>query len=353
MVLDRRSVAFRNSKQTRPCRARKSTDTLNTTSKIPLPELNDREQYVFDYCVREVDKLTESHGPIRLIQTEMSWRLKLSRAYEITGTCDLIIWFYDDTMHVVDYKAGFLDVSHAWSNLQLWTYMLSGLQRLATDSIQFRRIMEDRDLQLFGHILQPFSRHRHSTVQMFPEDIDAIVRELKSICKASRSKNAKRTVGIDQCRWCRAKGTDRCPESRILFRELPVLRSMETSPTIRDGILQACSVAKNVIEQVRVDAKSLLMADPEAIAGWVITDPIEVPTVTNIDAAWRRLQDIGFTAEQFSGCLSFRMPEAIAVVMAKDKDLSERDARRFILATLQDAVTVTERAGHLKYQPDN
>ncbi len=329
------------------------------TRRKKLPELDERERYVFQFCRKKVERLIADHGTPRLMLTEPHWFLRLpspdeTRPFLIDCRSDLILWFGDSTLHVVDYKAGFLDVGHASSNLQVWCYLLSALQILSQkpnfqELPSFETIMESFDLKLYGHILQPFAEEPHTIVEVHPEDISPMVNELVDIIKVARKKGAPRVCGVDQCRWCKAKGTERCPESAELVDRMPVL-ALKGTPMQRSEVLQKCAVAKKIIAEIESQAKELLQRTPGGIVDWIVTDPVKVRTVEDLVKAYSLLQQIGVTQEDFQGCLKFSVPAMVKLLHIKNDDMTQKNVKGLIAETLKEVMVTSERSGHLEYK---
>ena len=270
--------------------------------------LDPHQQEVFDRCVQVVDNLIEKHGGVAHLFTEKQIILNLGNDSLISGHPDLVILMEDGSLHTFDYKTGYLEVSRAAANLQLWVYVLESLTEFfgeAKSERGFEALYERLDGPLFGHIIQPMVKGGTTATEITRAEIGPMMQRLKSIARGATRGKPKRTPGVSQCRYCLARGTDSCPESSRLIDNLPSTLNSEMTPAQASKVLTACAVAKKIVEATETHAKGILKADINGIPDWTLRDTGKTRTVTGIWAAFAELKEIGISEQEFLQTLSF------------------------------------------------
>ena len=125
---------------------------------------------------------------------------------------------------------------------------------------------------------------------------------------ASNDPQAKRTPHPDACRFCRALGTSRCPETQS------AVMSMSSAVVMHGGqwpvaeipsprLVEAALLAKGVSQAILDAAKAALKANPDAIPGFKLEPNAPNRPISDPGACWARCSTQGMTLEQFMGCV--------------------------------------------------
>lgn len=198
---------------------------------------------------------------------------------------------------VIDWKFGFGAVEPSEVNLQLRAYALAVAQEWPDVT------------EVHVAIIQPYAdrEHRVSVCVYGVEDLVTAAIQLGGILELLR---IAETVGLPprypgeaQCKYCKALGTERCPESTETAKALAVISPSEIMPVGADlaAILNQCGVVMNVVEAIREHAKAELAAGRE-VPGWKLRDGNNVRTLPDPQEAWSVMGDY-MSAESFmSAC---------------------------------------------------
>lgn len=119
----------------------------------------------------------------------------------------------------------------------------------------------------------------------------------------SHNPQAKRIPGEVQCRYCRAKGTTRCPESTASVKAVVNFAPLPVTEVPSPQLLDACLLAEKIIEVVKQRAKAALKADPNAIPGFYLEPNSPNRPITDPQTCWVRAAEKGLTLEQFLSCV--------------------------------------------------
>ena len=321
-----------------------------------LTALDARQTYVFDYSKRVVDKIIAAHGGVKTILVEEQIFLKLGREALMSGHPDLVVLCNDGSIHVFDYKTGYLEAPRAAANLQLWVYTLYALRHFigtGPETEALTSLYNRMEGPLMGHIINPMVKDGVSHMEITETEINGMMARLRGIAIVATRPNAERIPGVTQCNFCLAKGTDACPESSATLKNLPATISTDLTPHQASEVLIQCSVAKKLIEQVQSQAKGLLKDTPDAIHNWVLTDGAKVRHISGIWDAFSKLQQIGITEGEFLQALSFSFGKMSDILYEKRPDMTKSECDKMINATLNPITTKHEKEGSLKYVGDS
>lgn len=118
---------------------------------------------------------------------------------ELSGTADIVLFYLDGTIEIIDYKDGFNYVN-VENNDQLEQYAICLISSMLTGSTDVTMT-----------IIQPKNTLRHfepvNSVTVDSETLTNKIPEIKQQVELALSDNAPRTPGDKQCEWCAAKGT--------------------------------------------------------------------------------------------------------------------------------------------------
>jgi hypothetical protein len=219
---------------------------------IPPPLADPEERDVAERCLRQSGELIRDHVGVecdRLVETRiwMSWR-------SWSGKADLVVFGADNTAIVIDYKTGRGDVEEATGNLQLRALAVLVAIRYMVDVVSVA-------------IVQPLAGPP-SVCRYGPGDLDKAAVEIDEIMDKANATNQPRNPG-PWCQYCRATGTDRCPESQ---RNLVTVAATQANPALTADLgrwLDAADAAEEAIANLRSQAKAILQAGGE-VPGWTL-----------------------------------------------------------------------------------
>ena len=223
--------------------------------KKPFRVLREKEVYVYDFWGT---KRVEGH-PDEVIVAEHS----------VHGWIAL----------VTDVKTGFLEVDSAECNDQLRAYAI-GVPELA--GVEVKRV--------YGKIIQRF--FKHNTVEYDAESLrDARVDVLGVVHETERP-DAKRVPSEAACRYCKALGTSRCPETSQIVDAVVVAPVAELSGELIARRLDLFAVAEKLIEKEKDLYKAMLEKKPDSIPGYFLKPGASRATIPDSQSAYNRVEDI-------------------------------------------------------------
>lgn len=156
-------------------------------------------------------------------------------------------------------------------------------------------------------IIQPrVEKERQVTLCEYSwKEIQEAKREIAGILAAAENPNATRTPSIDACRYCRAKGTERCPETQGVVLAVSRFGQGLLEPVDLPKMLDACEIAEKVIEAVKARAKEVLVSGEE-IPGWTLKEGNKVRVISDPTKAYQALAG-HVPAEVFAGCCTVKV----------------------------------------------
>jgi len=231
------------------------------------PPLTDEEQDSLESIRAKRAKLVEQFSEGFELMKEFRETLFETKFY--TGHPDLVqIWkavdreFYRGL--IFDSKTGFREQSAPQVNKQLAVYT-------------YALFVSEKQYQL-DEVVAGLVPSRFKTplpVLYRRSDLTDLQADLLQISNAAHDPEAKRIPSPDACRYCRARATDRCPETIPTNTQLfktPMSASLMASltPLQKGQLLDECDVLAANIAMARVRLQQELEANPEAVIGYRI-----------------------------------------------------------------------------------
>jgi hypothetical protein len=247
--------------------------------------------------------------------------------YSWSGKADLVV-IADSKALVVDYKTGRGDVEDAVGNLQL--------RALAVLVANIPGTWID---EVVAAIVQPLAGPP-SVARYTIEDIVKAEEEIEAIMAKANATGQPRNPG-PWCQYCRASGTERCPESKANVTALatrPDAVPVENADVPR--LLDACDAAEEAIANIRKHAKELLRQGV-AVPGWQLKPGTVRETITDPELVAGRFSALSNDPETarkaFLGAVTVSKGKlkdaARAITGAKGKALDDTIARLVERAT--------------------
>lgn len=147
------------------------------------------------------------------------------------------------------------------------------------------------------------------------EDLEAAHQEMTLRVLKSNDVTSPRKPGPKQCRFCRAAGTSRCPESQaaILGAAKAKFDASTATPAERGEWITTLKALEKMVKKVLSELKTQLQADPTYIEGWEIKAGGATRSIENIWEAGaifaEAFGEAGFTREQFLACCTLSIPK--------------------------------------------
>ena len=249
----------------------------------PVPFMADPEERdLAERCKRQADELIAQHigAPqdrlveVRLWDVSPTW----------SGKADLVVIDTEGRALVIDYKTGRGDVEDATGNLQLraLAVLVSGLDAWI-DSVT---------VAIVQPLAGPPSVCRYDIAELQRAAI-----EIDEIMAKANATGQPRNPG-PWCKYCRAAGTARCPESKANVRELCVV---EAAGPVADrdlpALLNACDAAEVAIMAIRTRAKCALQSG-QSIEGWTLKPGRATERITDPELVAGRFSMLHRDAEE-------------------------------------------------------
>ena len=196
--------------------------------------VSERDLMVVRWFTAKADELIASHGGSHDVYPEFPMRGIIADGVEITGHADLIVRCNDGKWLLFDWKCGYAEVPKAAANIQLMGYawLLSTNEGMGGGIEAYLFSAGSKDAPLSG--------------TMYDRDSIGMVKQKLTDIVQSAVLRDVRNPGDDQCRYCQAKCSTRCPET---------LESLAMPPIVRECLLPA---NKDEAAALRKAAKSFI-----------------------------------------------------------------------------------------------
>jgi hypothetical protein len=266
-------------------------------------------------------------------------QVRLGQDVLVSGQVDYYSW-KGDTGLVIDWKFGRDEVEGASENLQLRAYAL-----ICADG---------KPMTIYVATIQPRvdSDRRVSMAKYEPADLEFAADHIQDIATAVRASETKplRVPGRDQCKYCKALGTDRCPESREMATALVPLQYSGIMPSGAElgELLEKVVVAEKVIDFLKGYAKERLLAGDE-IPGWQLKQNAPMRTLPFTEKVWDFAQR-HMETEEFMALCKIGVTD-LQNALAHKLGWASKDARGHFNAMAGDAIEMKGKAPSLERVP--
>ena len=227
-----------------------------------------------------------------------------------------------------DLKTGYAEAQEATRNFQLRTLAVLAARQYGLKQITVALIQPN--------LFPP----RVSECVYNEAEIDQSEKELAAIIDRSLNPAARRIPGPVQCKWCKAKTT--CPEARKATTELAKVDTAALTPAQLPGLLDACTMAEQIIKAIRQQAREELNACADAVPGWKLKAGAKMEKIIDPELLFQRLHHhYEVPAEAFVGVCSVSKTKLRSLLKEssnlKGKALGEAETM------LLDGLTETKR----------
>lgn len=309
-------------------------------------ELDDMTSYRARWYAETVDSLISSHGGAQEVHTEVAMSSEIvAHQVTLTGHADLVVVCRDGTTLITDWKFNYLDVPRASENIQLMGYVwLWDQQRHANDGAIHACLSA-------GGNDEPFTVADYTPVAV--RRASARLEEI--VCRALVPDTSTRVPGAEQCRYCPAQGTERCPESveQVLAVAKTAPFEVLPSPERCVELFEAVKAVETLGKKFLAMLKDAVVADPDAWAAHFSLQPTgSTRTITDAQAAYREIVEIGgfLSSDQFLGLVSVpigKLEKAMKDPLAAS-GIPAKDQKRVVESLLAGLIEAKEKAPILK-----
>ncbi len=272
---------------------------------------------IYESCVeiREKqiqDKFGLDTPKVVRIKEQRFWWASSDGTLKHSGQVDLIAHLPDGLEAlIIDYKTLPGEVESAETNEQLRDEVA-----LTAGNLKFTEV----DVVP----IQPLVTHSPTPCRY---DMPAIARsqaDMVARVKASNSPLAKRTAGVLQCKYCKARFT--CKE-HAEWQSINVPAAMSSltvpvqtwSPEQRALFCERLPIAMRWLEECKAEIKRLLKENPKAVPGWKIGKGKTQTPITNPNELHTRFVEAGGTSQQFMECVDVAKGKFEAALRAATK----------------------------------
>lgn len=281
------------------------------------PPLTDDEERTMEACRKQAQALLDSVTPCR---DQMHIECRYWCGNQWSGKPDVVAvdCIFAEGL-IIDYKTGRGEVASAEGNMQLraLAVLVSGEHKLDRVTVA---------------IVQPLAGPP-SVCLYSAADLKVARKEVFGIIDAIHRPGAPRIPSAKACQYCKAKGTERCPESIAVVESLPLEISRDgntlvITPEQMAELLEKLPMVEGIIESIRAKAKRMLQADPNAVPGWTLKPGAERETITEPTTVYNRASAAGVNSEAFMGCVNITKTKLKDAVKAATGDKGKAlDAR--------------------------
>jgi hypothetical protein len=303
-------------------------------------KLSDEQAHCIEFCRATRLKLSEeilgTDEPQAFV--EERWWLRDTATLEPLASCR-IDWagYTSDAMLILDWKFGRREVDAADVNDQLRFAAAVAWQEYYPESV-------------FVGIVAPRAEGERVTVARFSSaQCQAAHAEMVAGALRAMQPSQPRCPSAGACHYCRARGTEACPESIAETTDLATVSTAEIATPERVAeLLEKCELAERVIDAIRSRAKARLEAG-EPIPGWRLKPGSKQKKIIDQVAAWSRVGQQLIGGAEFAKCCTVSIAKLAAAVKANStiEKLTDKSAREKVESLLGDAVVETQNAPSL------
>lgn len=314
-----------------------------------IDKLTPSQRADYNFCQREAKRLheeifgTDYRAEVKSWRAESRLQAKVESDVLLSGQVDYWAWgiVYDVPVAlVIDWKFGRGEIDTAAENLQTRAYAV----------LVDVEVPGSKPAVVYVAIIQPRADidSRVTVSRYTPEDIDRANDELKDIAAAIRLAETQpmRYPGREQCKYCKALGTIRCPESAETARALAPIQYADVMPHGADlaAFLDKAAVAKKLIDRLEEYAKERL-ADGEEVPGWTLKPGPPIRTLPDTAKAWECAQRL-MEPEDFLRCCKVTIG-ALQDALQEQKGWTTRQAKDEFNALMAAAIVMQDKAPSL------
>lgn len=242
--------------------------------------------------------------------------------HPLTGTADETLFYQAERRIVIfDSKFGRWPVTAADMNAQLMLYALAA----------FDYFNQQAD-EIIVAIRQPYlpePLNFHSAVYK-KEQMPAVRKMLIGIIRRSEKPDAPRVASIEACRFCRARGTSRCPESMALVTQLAQNKITALKPAELEALGPAVMAAKSIVDAWTERMKFIANTYPALLTEHELAS---TGSTRKIDAAeaYNELFNSGVLGDRlwpiFSSACTLSLPKLVEATQKAFPDDSTADVK--------------------------
>lgn len=258
------------------------------------------------------------------------------------------LWLRDDSLEpVASARFDFLAVSAQAGFVPDWKFGRMPVEAAdANDQLRFTAAafrQECPDVsEFFAAIIAPRADGERVTLARYSaRQMDAAVREMVAGAKRAMRPNQPRVPSPKACHFCRAKGTDRCPESIASATALSVVPGTAITAAQLGDLLDRCELADTVVEAIRAEAVRQLNAGVE-IPGWRLEEGNETATINDPLKAWAAV-GVLIGGAAFAQCGKFSRTKLVDAYRRQFKCASEKQARDEVTKLLDEGDALTRK----------
>lgn len=264
----------------------------------PYEPLTREQKRLIDICRAEGREIRERVFPDGKPQWQAELFLRWSSdspAGQISAKLDFVAALECKGL-ILDWKFGRTPTPMAECNYQLRAYALAARREYPNLS------------EITVAIIQPYNERgeRTSVATYTIEDLGLAEAEFRGLFRTlagmEKNPNLRKRIPSDAaCKYCRALGTERCPESQEIAKALVQIQPNAVMPVGADlsDWLDRAAVAEDLIKALRDHARAEIAAGRE-VPGYTLSTPREVRQINDVAEAWMRMES-SLSSEAFMG----------------------------------------------------
>lgn len=254
----------------------------------------------------------------------------------VSAKVDFAAWG-DTKALVIDWKFGHNPVERAEANLQLRPYACMVAQESLTIEL------------VTVAIVQPTvaPEDRVTVCQYTLDDIRQAREELNAILKGVSEHQDTRIPG-EHCRYCKAVGTTRCPESASVITEIAPVKDRDILPSGAElaKLLDMAVVLEPQINRLREHARAEIQAG-NAIPGWAVSADFPTRNLPDVEAAWAAAEAAGVTPAEFTRACKVTVGN-LEDVLREKFGWRAKDTKAEFSKVMGEAIVMETRRGSLR-----
>ena len=320
-----------------------------------MASLNKRERMVACWFAKMVWTNCHSKGTTVKLIKETPYAAELPNNVFLLGTPDLVVIFESGDVFIHEYKTGQGAVDTSDINLQVQGYAWTVAKAHKVEKV-------------VANILSAGETEHNTWTEYNADELANIGNVIRGIAEDIIKPDAPRAPGPDQCKYCKAAGTQFCPESTALVKKMEAnaqaLEAVDAvfgkmTPEQRGAGLLSVMTVSAVCQKVLAAAKTLLEREPDGIAGWRLAEGRKRRVIEDAAAAYGALAKAGWElpAEEFALAVKVSASGLEDVLYAHEKTAGQKVTRKQVKENLNtvlaDCMEWKQDVGSLKRVKDD
>ncbi len=319
-------------------------DIHNSLAGIKPPPEDYDKRVTYDKCKEwENSILTEWKEGLAVEEDDLLLEIREQRLWMFDGYIKIasgkfdVIYIHEESNSALclDYKTLYGDHTEAPGNMQLRGGAVLAHLRYGVSNVTVG-------------LIQPNAYPAVSTCTYILDDLRKAEKERRDKLHAARQPDALRIPGPKQCAFCKAAGTDRCPESKQVCTDVALVQQDQLAKRVTTEDMNLYYTAMPILKSMKARAEDQLREDPQSIPGYCIGKGRKTTTYDDPVAIFKAAQEkTGMSDDAFIACMKLGKT-AFMEALREHTDLKGKELNALFNEITSGYVTVTQGDGSLE-----